>query len=161
MISVSLSGGGSFELSPGKHNVLQRDIVQTFLPKFAPGAVLLYFGDTAKKTLILDKKRLSELAISITKHDKLPDVVALYEEKNWLFLIEAVATSGPVSPNRYSEFKNVLKNCPIGTIWVSAFLDFKTFKKYADDIAWETEVWIADAPGHLLHYNGDRFLGPR
>ncbi|MFS2517149.1 MULTISPECIES: BsuBI/PstI family type II restriction endonuclease [Parabacteroides] len=29
------------------------------------------------------------------------------------------------------------------------------------DIAWETEVWIAENPGHMIHFNGDRFIGPR
>jgi hypothetical protein len=32
--------------------------------------------------------------------------------------------------------------------------------RYLGEIAWETEVWVADAPSHLIHFNGERFLGP-
>lgn len=45
-------------------------------------------------------------------------------------------------------------------MYVTAFRDVKTFKKYANNIAWETEVWIAELPSHMIHYNGDKFLGP-
>jgi adenine-specific DNA-methyltransferase len=43
---------------------------------------------------------------------------------------------------------------------VTAFPDRVTFRKFAKDIAWETEVWIADNPDHMIHFNGDKFLGP-
>ena len=42
----------------------------------------------------------------------------------------------------------------------AAFPDRAEFRKNAADIAWETEVWIADNPDHMIHFNGDRFLGP-
>jgi hypothetical protein len=32
--------------------------------------------------------------------------------------------------------------------------------RYLGEIAWETEVWVADAPSHLIHFDGARFLGP-
>ena len=48
-----------------------------------------------------------------------------------------------------------------GKIYVTAFLDFKTFKQFSESLAWETEVWIADMPDHMIHLNGDKFLGPR
>jgi hypothetical protein len=31
---------------------------------------------------------------------------------------------------------------------------------YLDKISWETEVWVADSPTHMIHFNGERFLGP-
>ena len=42
--------------------------------------------------------------------------------------------------------------------FVTAFLDKSTFKKFIADLAWETEVWIAEQPEHMIHLNGDRFL---
>ena len=33
-------------------------------------------------------------------------------------------------------------------------------QRFHSAIAWETEVWIADEPDHMIHYNGERFLGP-
>ena len=33
--------------------------------------------------------------------------------------------------------------------------------KRQEELAWETEVWIAEMPEHMIHLNGDRFMGPR
>lgn len=149
-----------FKLSPGKHNKLQKSIYDKFGPIFAPGSILLYMGDTAKKHLWIDTKYLEKLNIDITSHDKLPDVVLYYKEKNWLYLIEAVTSHGPVTPKRRIEIEKMLENTNVKRIYVSAFLDFKTFLEHAKDIAWETEIWIAERPNHMIHYNGDKFLKP-
>jgi type II restriction enzyme len=131
-----------------------------FAPRFAPGSLLLYLGDTAQKHLHVDQVVLDVLKIPVTKHDKLPDVVLHLPTKNWLFLIEAVTSHGPVSPKRKHELETVLESCPIPRVYVSAFPDAKEFKRHAENIAWETEVWIAEMPDHLIHFNGDKFLGP-
>lgn len=160
-IPLVLENGEEYHLSPGKHNQLQAAIVEEFGPRFAPGARLLYLGDTAQKTLILDRSGFEALNIPVPHHDKLPDVVLYDQARNWLFLIEAVTSHGPVSPKRRVELEAVMQGCLAGRIYVSAFLDFVTFKSYLTEIAWETEVWLAELPAHLIHFNGDRFLGPR
>jgi hypothetical protein len=71
-----------------------------------------------------------------------------------------VTSHGPVSPKRHAELEAVLSECSAGRVYVTAFMDFTTFKTYASEIVWESEVWIADFPDHLIHFNGDRFLGP-
>ena len=161
MIPVKVPGGRELQLSPGKHNEVQRAIVEEFAPRFAPGAHLLYLGDTAKKDLFVDEVRLGELGISITDHDKLPDVVVYDASRNWLFLIEAVTSHGPVSPSRMVDFENMLTDCPAGAVYVSAFPDLAEFRKHMRNIAWETEVWLCDAPDHMIHFDGERFLGPK
>ena len=160
-VPIQLPDGQVLELSPGKHNKVQKAIVEDFAPRFAPGSRLLYLGDTAKKDLSLDEKGLAALGIPITEHDKLPDVVLYDEERNWLFLVEAVTSHGPMSPKRVLELEEMLDGCTAGTVHVSAFPDFAEFRKHMTAIAWETEVWLADTPDHMIHYNGDRFMGPR
>lgn len=160
-IPLQIEEGKIYRLSPGRHNKLEVAIVEEFGPRFAPGAKLIYLGDTAKKTLILDKAAFTKLGISVSRHDKFPDVILYDQRKKWLFLIEAVTTHGPVSPKRHVELEKLLKKCKAGKIYVTAFLDFTTYKKYASEIAWDTEVWIAEMPSHLIHFNGDKFLGPR
>lgn len=160
-VPVTLPDGSQIALSPGKHNELQAAIIAEFATRFVPNAQLLYLGDTEKKNLILDEEKLTQLGLSITEHDKLPDVVFYSKVKNWLFLIEAVTSHGPMTPKRVHELQDMLATSKAEPIFVSAFPNFPTYRQYIKDIAWETEVWIAEIPDHLIHYNGDRFLGPR
>lgn len=160
-IPVQLANGDVIKLSAGKHNEVQAAIVEKFAPRFANGGTLLYLGDTAKKDLFVDEKTLKELGIPIDQHSKLPDVVIYDETRNWLFLIEAVTSHGPVSPKRIVELEEFLKNCKVGKVYVTAFPDMTEFKKHSNNIAWETEVWLMEVPDHMIHFNGDRFMGPR
>lgn len=150
-----------FTFSPGKHNQLQKAILEEFAPRFAPHSECLYVGDTIKKDMIKNVEKLSSLGFEITLHDKMPDVVLYKEDKDWIYFIESVTSVGPMDPKRIIEIESMTKNVTAGRIYVTAFLDFSTFKKFSEQLAWETEVWIADMPDHMIHLNGDKFLGPR
>jgi len=153
--------GSEFTFSPGKHNELQKAIIEEFAPRFAPNSECLYVGDTIEKDLVKNEDKLRELGFSITLHDKMPDVVLYSAEKNWLYFIEAVTSVGPMEPKRIREIEEMTADVAAGKIYVTAFLDFKTFKRFSESLAWETEAWIADMPDHMIHLNGDKFLGPR
>lgn len=161
MIPVKLSNGIELLFSPGKHNLVQVAIIKEFASRFAHGSELLYVGDTANKDLYIDSESLNALGIPINEHSKLPDVVLYDKKRKWLFLIEAVTSHGPVSPKRIVELEKLLKDCKAGKVYISAFPDFKEFKKHTTDIAWDTEVWLMDSPEHMIHFNGDRFIGQR
>ena len=160
-IPVTHPNGKKIKLSAGKHNEVQAAIVEKFAPRFANGGVLLYLGDTAKKDLHVNVQELKNLGIPIDQHSKLPDVVIFDTKRNWLFLIEAVTSHGPVSPKRLLELEEFLKDCKVGKVYVTAFPDMTEFKKHSNNIAWETEVWLMEVPDHMIHFNGDRFVGPR
>ncbi len=167
-IPIKLPTGKKLLLSPGKHNQLHADVIHEFCSRFVgEGGRLIYLGDTASsrseggKLLYIDSVFLESIGITPMSHDKLPDIIVFDEKRNWLFLIEAVTSHGPVSPKRYVELEAALSECKIGKVYVTAFPDFDTFRKNSSSISWETEVWIAEHPDHLIHYNGDRFLGPR
>ncbi len=136
-------------------------MIEEFAPRFAPGARLLYLGDAANKILLYDTNALQRLGVPVDKHGKLPDIVLYSPNRKWLFLIEVVTSHGPVSPKRHRELETLLHKCPAGRVYVSVFPDFKEYLRHVRDIAWETEIWIAEAPDHLIHYNGDKFMGPR
>lgn len=153
--------GGEFHFSTGRHNQLQKAILEEFAPRFAPGSVCLYVGDTTNKDLVKNTNALAELGFSITLHDKMPDVVLYLPEKRWLFFVEAVTSVGPMSPERIKELSEMTAHVKAGKIFVTAFLDFRTYKKFSACLSWDTEVWIAEAPDHMIHLNGDRFIGPR
>lgn len=159
-IDVMLALGSKLVFTPGEHNELQKQIIEIFLPIFGYGAELLYVGDTADKFLYIDRPALEALSFFELKRGELPDIVAYNKTKNWLFLIEAVHSSGPISPVRLLELEKLTEKCTADRVYVTAFLDRTTFRKFVADIAWETEVWIAENPEHLIHFNGGKFLGP-
>ena len=160
MMPVKINGL-DFQFSTGKHNELQKAIIEEFAPRFAPSSECLYVGDTTQKDLVKNVNKLKKLGFSITLHDKMPDVVLYREEEDWIYFVESVTSVGPMDPKRILEITDMTKDVKSGKIFVTAFLDFATYKKFADSLAWETEVWIADMPDHMIHLNGDRFLGPR
>lgn len=160
-IPIKLSNGKTLEFAPGEHNELQASIIKNFASTFAHGSSIVYIGDTADRDLYMDKKLLAKLNIPIAVHTKLPDVILYDSKKNWLFLIEAVTSVGPISPQRMIDLEKLLSKCKSGKIYVTAFPNRATFRSHMADIAWETEVWIADNATHMIHFNGDRFMGPR
>jgi hypothetical protein len=159
-VDVTLSDGTALEFSLGEHNDLQKSIIEEFLPRYGFGAEVLYVGDTAKKYLHLDIERLKALNFFDIAHEELPDVIAYSAEKNWLYLIEAVHSSGPISETRLIQLQKLTLSCTANIVYVTAFQNRTKFRSFITDVAWETEVWIADNPDHLVHFNGDKFLGP-
>lgn len=159
-LPVTISSGITIGFSPGPHNELQKAIIEEFLPRFGYGSEVLYVGDAADKYLVRDDGRLKELDFFELSHGELPDIVAYSTERRWLYLIEAVHSSGPVSPIRHLELSRLTARCKADIVYVTAFLNREAFRKFAADISWETEVWIADAPDHLIHFNGHSFMGP-
>ena len=153
--------GQEFSFSVGEHNVLQKEIIESFASRFAQGAEVIYVGDTENKDLIKNREVLEALGVSITDHDKLPDVVLYLEEKGWLYFIEAVTRVGPITFKRMQEINAMTEKCKAGKIFITAFPNKATYKKFVNQLAWETEVWVADTPDHMIHLNGDKFIGPR
>ncbi len=151
--------GQDLRFSPGKHNQLQKQILEVFAPRFAANSECLYVGDSADRDMYKNKERLSELGFDITL-DILPDVVLYLPEKKWLFFIECVTTVGPVDAKRKADIEAMTIGVDAGNVYITAFPDFATYKRFSQDVAWETEVWIAEEPLHMIHLNGDRFMGP-
>lgn len=157
-VEIELPSHEILKLTPGGHNELQKAIVEVFLRKFGMGAQVLYLGDTKSKYLYKKEEELKEIHFFDLKHDMLPDIVAYSRWKNVVFLIEAVYSSGPMTESRVAKLKDLLKSCPCEKIFVTAFLNKKKFQSLASTIAWESEVWIAEAPDHMIHFNGSKFL---
>ncbi|MDE3187329.1 MAG: DNA (cytosine-5-)-methyltransferase [Acidobacteriota bacterium] len=160
-VPVSLPSGAALMLSPGPHNELQRAIIEEFLPRFARGAEVLYVGDTENKSLVVDAEGLSSLGLPTPQRgDRLPDIVAYESERNWVFLVEAVHSSNPIDDDRHALLMKLTSGCTAGRVFVTAFLTRADFRKWVQRIAWETEVWIAESPAHMIHFDGEKFLGP-
>jgi hypothetical protein len=159
-VRLHLPTGEQFALSPGGQSPVVRAIVEQFCERFTPGAAPLYVGDTEEKWAYYAKDRLAAMGVVLDHHGKMPDVAIYWEERNWLVLVEAVTSHGPMSPKRVAELRKLFEGCSAWPVFVTALPDFATFAKYASAIAWETEVWIVENPDHMIHFNGERFLGP-
>lgn len=159
-IPVKLPKGQTLTLSPGGQNDLVKEIIEKFCPRFVPGGHVIYVGDTEDKFALFDERGLQGLGVTIDSHGKMPDVVVHRTDKDWLVLIEAVTSHGPVDPKRRGELSKLFKSAEPGLVFVTAFMTRKAMVKYLADISWETEVWVAESPDHMIHFNGERFLGP-
>jgi hypothetical protein len=159
-LPVTLASGETIRLSPGDHNQLIKAIIEEFAPRFAPGSVLVYAGDTGDKWGYFDQELLAILGVKLDGHGKMPDVVLHYPEKGWLLLVESVTSHGPVDGKRHGELTALFSGSTAGLVYVTAFPSRSVMTRYLGDIAWETEVWVADSPSHLIHFDGKRFLGP-
>ena len=160
MIPVTLPNGTEIKLTPGGQNILIRDILEQFCPRWTPGGRVLYVGDAGKNTPIYDVEGFAQDGVVLDKHGKLPDLVVNLPSRDWFVLIEAASSHGPVDSKRHAELKALFAGSLAGLVYVSCFTSRVEMRKYLADIAWETEVWCADNPTHLIHFNGERFLGP-
>jgi hypothetical protein len=159
-IPVEIRDNLSLKLSPGKHSELIRDVIEDFAPRFAPGCKLIYIGDTGDKYVYYDKQLLAALKVELDNHGKMPDVILYDSKRNWLFLVESVTSHGPVDAKRYGELVEQFGIASAELVFVTALPTRSLMAKFLSDIAWETEVWISESPSHLIHFNGDKFLGP-
>ncbi|MBZ5727584.1 MAG: restriction endonuclease [Acidobacteriia bacterium] len=160
LVPVQIAPGQKIALSPGEHSELIRSIIEDFAARFVPGGLLIYAGDTGDKWGYFDAVLLAGLGVNVDAHGKMPDVVLFYPERNWLLLVESVTSHGPVDGKRHAELARLFAGSTAGLVYVTAFPNRAVMSRYLGEIAWETEVWVADAPSHLIHFNGERFLGP-
>ena len=159
-VPVTLPDGSQVALSPGGQNPLIKAIIEHFCSAFIPGGVVLYIGDTENKFVHLEKQQLTALGVSLEPAAKIPDVIVYHAARNWLVLIEAVTSAGPVDGKRRKELTELFSGCSAGLVFVTAFESRAKLRAFLPQIAWETEVWIADDPDHLIHFDGERFFSP-
>jgi hypothetical protein len=159
-IPVELGEELSLKLSSGEHSLLIKKIIEEFMPRFVPGSALVYVGDTGTKWSHFDEGLLAKLGVTVDNHGKMPDVIFYYPERNWLILAESVTSHGPVDGKRYEELSTLFASSTAGLVYVTALPTRNLLSKFMPVIAWETEVWVAESPSHMIHFNGDKFLGP-
>ncbi|MFN8379367.1 MAG: BsuBI/PstI family type II restriction endonuclease [Anaerolineae bacterium] len=160
LIPVQIGHENWVNLSAGNHSELIKAIIDEFAPRFVPGSILIYAGDTGDKWGYFDEQLLEECGVVVNAHGKMPDVILYVPEREWLILVEAVTSRGPVDSKRKVELSNLFQQSKAGLVFVTAFPTHKVMNRFLNVIAWETEVWVADHPTHLIHFDGIRFLGP-
>jgi BsuBI/PstI restriction endonuclease domain/BsuBI/PstI restriction endonuclease HTH domain len=159
-LPARLPSGDIVSISPGGQNPLIKSVIEEFCSRFVLEAIVLYIGDAEDKFRHLDRGYLKSLGVEIPPPAKMPDVVVHDVRRNWLLLIEAVTSAGPVDGKRRMELKDLFEGCKAGLVFVTAFENRSSMRGFLGQISWETEVWVADDPDHMIHFDGERFLGP-
>ena len=159
-LSVRLRPGREIHLSPGAHSTLIKEVVESFASRFVPNESLMYVGDTGQKIGYVDEELFTSMGITIDSHGKMPDIIFYDAERQWLLLVECVTSHGPVDEKRYADLAELFSKSNLGLVYVTAYPSRSAMVRYLRRIAWETEVWCADSPSHLIHFDGERFLGP-
>jgi hypothetical protein len=143
-----------------RERALIKQTVEEFCARFMAGGTVFYIGDAEDKFVHLDAVYLKRLGVEIPAPAKMPDVIVHDTRRNWLVLIEVVTSAGPVDGKRRKELKELFAGSRAGLVFVTAFSTREIMRSFLTQISWETEVWVAEDPEHLIHFNGERFLGP-
>jgi hypothetical protein len=157
-ITCSKTAQDSFAID--RHFSLIERLLGDFCRLWAPGGIVLRKGDTENKFGLLELNALTSLGVTPGHAAKMPDVIVHYTAKNWLLLIEAVTSAGPIDGKRRKELKSLFAGCTAGLVFVTAFETRRSMQTFLAQLTWESEVWIAEEPDHMIHFNGARFLGP-
>ncbi len=152
--------GATLATSKDRWGLLVKAILEVFCARWSPSAAILGVRDATRNLVHLNSKALATLGVTLDSAAKIPDVIVHHTTKNWLLLIEAVTSAGPVDGKRRKELKDLFAGCKAGLVFVTAFETRRTMQTFVSHIAWESEVWIAEDPDHMIHFNGERFLGP-
>ncbi len=153
-IEIVLPDGMGVILSPGVHNALEKEIIESFVAFHVPNPDFLYIGDTRKKMLYANEELLKTFGIELNVHARLPDIIVYSVKLDTIFAIESVTSVGPVEETRKVEIEGLFSRSGKPVICVTAFLDRHMFGKFSKTLAWGTFAWIAEEPKHLIRFNG-------
>ncbi len=132
-------------------------VIEKFIPQFAPQAKVLFLRGSDDRPLILASGALQRLGVPINKVDKLPDAVLHLPKRRLLILLEL---NTPITTKQRNQIERLLAECSTMREYVSALSDWQAYSRAGNSFAWDTHVWLAEVPEHMMHYNGMKFLGP-
>lgn len=142
-------------LSPGTHSRLAAEVVEIYAPTFLKVPRVVYVGDTRHKDGYQNRDLMRELNLPIQVTASLPDVVLLCEAERRLIVVEVVASSGPISASRLGQLQQLLaQSQALGyrPRYVTAFPSRRVFRRFVEEIAWGTQVWIANEAAQVIMF---------
>ena len=154
-VPVEVGQAQPFFLSPGAHSRLTAAVVELYAPVFLKRPKVVYLGDTRHKDGYQNRDLMRELNLPVQVAANLPDVILYCEANRCLVVIEVVASSGPISTARLYQLETLVEQsaalgCQLR--YVTVFPSRRLFRRFVEDIAWGTQVWIADEPEHVVYF---------
>lgn len=151
-----------FFLSPGTHSQLTAEVVQVYAPIFLRAPQVVYLGDTRRKDGYQNRDLMRELNLPLQVTASLPDVILLSEVERCLAVIEVVASSGPISESRLGQLAPLVQqSLALGyrPRYVTAFPSRRVLRRFVEELAWGTQVWIAEEAEQVIRFGDDRGNG--
>ena len=136
----------------GRHNSLIVDTIELFGPRYAPNSFIIFLQDTLNNIAIYEQSWLAPLGLSITAWTQLPDILLYHETARMLFFLELVTLHGPISQKRKLELEELCRESNLSRTYISVFFSRDDFRPYATHIAWDTMIWLAQIPDHVIYY---------
>ncbi len=144
-----------FFLSPGAHSRLAAEVVEVYATAFLRTPQVIYLGDTRQKKGYQNRDLMRELNLPLHVTAGLPDVILLDESDRLLVVVEVVASSGPITPARLVRLQELVYS-PVAMgyrpRYVTAFPSRRVFRRFVEEIAWGTQVWIASEPEQVITF---------
>ncbi len=162
-IPVEVGQAQPYFLSPGTHSRLAADVVQVYAPTFLKAPQVVYVGDTRNKGGYQNRDLMRELNLPLQVTASLPDVILLCEAERRLVVVEVVASSGPISTPRLLQLEQLVQqSCALGyrPRYVTAFPSRRVFRRFVEDIAWGSQVWIASEAEQVIAFGKERDGAP-
>lgn len=152
---LRLTSGSPFKFAspgPGRQNSLLVDTIELFGPQYAPDSFILYLQDVSNNITIYEHIWLAQLGLLITAPALLPDILLYHEGADMLFFIELVTMHGPIVQQRKYALEALSRKVKTRRVYVSVFFSYIDFKPHATSIAWDSCVWMAQIPDHIIYY---------
>lgn len=156
-VTLTLPDGRVRELTPGDASAIIVGVVEQWAPRRLTDPVVLSISEPGNKLYLADGAVLASLGMSLNVSQALPDAVLADVGANPVefWLIEAVATDGPVNEVRKVELTRWAAGNGIAAgrlRFLSAFTSRHAppAKKRLKDLASGSFAWFLDEPGHEL-----------
>lgn len=154
-VLIEIGDKKTFSLSPGAHSLLEKSIVEIFGHAFLRDPQVVYLGDANPKRSYQNRIVMRRLNFPINIALPLPDVILFSAEESRLVIVEAVSTSGPVNSIRLEQLQKFTKGprkLGYRISYISAFPSRSIFRKFVEEIAWGSSVWIENEPHNIVHF---------
>lgn len=158
-VPVEVGQPQPYFLSPGTHSRLTAEVVEVYAPTFLKQSRVVYLGDTRHKGGYQNRDLMRELNLPLQVTSNLPDVILLCEVERCVVIVEVVASSGPVSTSRLAQLQSLVQqSLALGyrVRYVTAFPSRRVLRRFVEEIAWGTEVWIASEADQIVHFGARR-----
>ena len=135
-----------------QHPVFQA-VLGKFRRRFAPGSEVLWVSEQRSRLVRLGHSRRNLLELPLPEGIDLPNIVLLQRKLSRMFLVEVIGAGGLLNSTRCAELRRGLRGFRLKLVFITASASRSELRDRLHEIAWQTHVWIANEPNHIIHFD--------